>query len=315
MRVLADKCYRVAPPRFHDGPADAATVLEKGAAVRAKQKRGSTNYWKGIIHDVNHFSGTYDVKWWGHEDADCPVRRLVPPKDILTAWEGWGEHPLAPPAVRIVQAAPASASSPRVRVMTASDGGGAVAQAAKRVRGGAALGGVDAPGVAAECEPVPVQVGEVVMLEHLGIESMEVLPAPPPAPGVVDDMADRMVFTVAYIAQKGDEPSTMRISLKDMVHSDTNIHLNALVDHMKLLSLGNPTREDFDELFPGVEPFPVQPADALRLHKQLSRHAACRDCQHCKEKAREAVPDCPCSEEEESDSSSQEEESDSAAEV
>ena len=82
-------------------------------------------------------------------------------------------------------------------------------------------------------------------------------------------MADRMVFTVAYIAQKGDEPSTMRISLKDMVHSDTNIHLNALVDHMKLLSLGNPTREDFDELFPGVEPFPVQPADAL--HAQRAR--------------------------------------------
>ena len=97
MRVLADKRHRVAPPCFRDGPTAAATVLEKKAKkarVRAKQKTGSTNYWKGIIHDVNYFTGTYDVQWWGDDDADCPVRRLVPPNDILTGWRGGESTPL-----------------------------------------------------------------------------------------------------------------------------------------------------------------------------------------------------------------------------
>jgi len=295
MLVVADKRHRVAPPRFSDGPTAAATVLDKLAPVRAKEQSGSTNYWKGIIHDVNYFTGTYDVKWCGDHDADKPVRRLVPPKDILTGWEGWGVHPLAPPAPRIVNAGGAPGQSPPARVVMASGAGEAEvvagSRAAKRGRGDGAAGS----------GAVPVQVGEVVMYEHLGIESMEVLPFP--APGLaVDDMAERMVFTVSYLAAPGQEPETMRVSLKEMVQSQTNIHLNALVDHMKLLSLGNPRPKDFNELFPGVEPFPLDREEGLRRERQLARHAACRRCAQCKAQAKQAVPDCPSTEEEGSSS-------------
>ena len=305
--MIADTRRRFPTQRYSDGPAAAGAVLEKGASVRALEKSGSNNYWKGVVHDIN-IDGTYDVRWWqddGISDVRA-IRRSVPPRQMLAGWEGWTGHPGAPAASRIIQAGPATEASPPVRVMTASDGGGGGSRAAKRGRGDTSMGGVDAPAGAAQSEAVPVRVGEVVMLEHLGIESVEVLPPPAPGTGVVDDMAQRMVFTIAYTAQEGEEPSTMRVSLKDMVQSDTNIHLNALVDHMKLLSLGNPRRKDFDQLFQGVEPFPLEDVEALRRDKELARHAACRRCQHCKDKAKEAVPDCPSSEDEQSDSSSEE---------
>ena len=130
---------------------------------------------------------------------------------------------------------------------------------------------------------------------------MEVLPFP--APGLaVDDMAERMVFTVSYLAAPGQEPKSIRVSLKEMVQSQTNIHLNALVDHMKLLSLGNPRRKDFDELFQGVEPYPLDREEGLRRERQLAKHAACRRCEQCKAHAKEVVPDCPSTEDEGSSS-------------
>ena len=81
-----------------------------------------------------------------------------------------------------------------------------------------------------------------------------------------------------------------------------NSCLHALVDHMKLLSLGNPRPKDFNELFPGVEPFPLDREEGLRRERQLARHAACRRCAQCKAHAKEVVPDCPSTEEEGSSS-------------
>ena len=99
---------------------------------------------------------------------------------------------------------------PQPRIIEASSAGvepAAASRAAKRVRGEGAAG----------ADAVPVQVGDVVMFEHLGIESMTVLPAPGPEHGGVNDMAERMVFTVSYRAAPGKEPENMCVSLKDMV--------------------------------------------------------------------------------------------------
>ena len=71
---------------------------------------------------------------------------------------------------------------------------------------------------------------------------------------------------------------------------------------MKLLSLGNPRRKDFDELFKGVEPFPLDRDSRLRRERQLAKHAACRRCEQCKSQAKQAVPDCPSTEDEGSSS-------------
>ena len=49
---------------------------------------------------------------------------------------------------------------------------------------------------------------------------MEVLPFP--APGLaVDDMAERMVFTVSYLSAPGQKQKSMRVSRKEMVQSQT----------------------------------------------------------------------------------------------
>ena len=66
------------------------------------------------------------------------------------------------------------------------------------------------------------------------------------------------------------------------------------------------SKKSWHERVPLLAAFPLEDVEALRRDKELARHAACRRCQHCKDKAKEAVPDCPSSEDEQSDSSSEE---------
>ena len=133
----------------------------------------------------------------------------------------------------------------------------------------------------------PVSVDGVVMYQHLGIDSLTVQPAPQAGP---NDMSERMVFHVRYTTARGADPCTMDICLKDMVNSESNIHLNALTHFMQRLLVSTPDQGDFEETFKGVDPGPpMGTAQVRQRQKQLARHAACLHCSHCEKAALSAV--------------------------
>ena len=124
------------------------------------------------------------------------------------------------------------------------------------------------------------------MYEHLGLEGLTVLP---PEEGL-EDMSDRMIFGVKFTASPGAEASHMDVSLREMVHSQSDMHLNALCDFMQMLAIKAPQQDEFGEIFQGVDPCPSLSEDEVRARTlQLAKHAACAECMHCQEAAESAV--------------------------
>ena len=72
------------------------------------------------------------------------------------------------------------------------------------------------------------------------------------------------------------------VSLKEMVDSESNLHLNALVDWMQLLCIACPQQGDLEDWFHGADDHhsPTKRGLVLR-NRQLARHAACMQCKTC----------------------------------
>ena len=82
----------------------------------------------------------------------------------------------------------------------------------------------------------------------------------------------------------------MDVSLREMVDSESNMHLNALCEFMQMLAIQAPQEHEFGEIFQGVDPCPSLSEDEVRAHTlQLAKHAACSECLHCQQAAESTV--------------------------
>ena len=82
----------------------------------------------------------------------------------------------------------------------------------------------------------------------------------------------------------------MDVSLREMVDSESNMHLNALCEFMQMLAIQAPQEHEFGEIFQGVDPCPSLSEDEVRARTlQLAKHAAYAECMHCQEAAESAV--------------------------